>query len=947
MPEYQYALRPTTTTWAISIRTQASSRKRKRPTRKPSPFGNPWRISIPRCPNIKDRLARNHKGLGNLYQDTGRTKEAEAAYKEALTTWKALVEKHPDVHKYQSELRTSYFTLGNRSVETGRTKEAEAAYKEGITVARILVKKHPEAAEEQIELAARLSRPGRVYRNSGRLKEAEAAYEEGIAIDKAALIKDLNRPEFQHDLANSQTDLGNVYANLGRFKEAEVAYNDVLAIMKTLLEKYPQATEYEYLLGAGYGNLGNLYEHARHLKDAEAAYGKAIAIHKVVVQKDPNRPGYQNALACGQNNLAAVYEETGRLKEAEAAYNEALAIRRMLVEKHPEEPEYQNQLVFGYCLLGNLYKDTGRAKEAETAVKEALANAKPLVEKHPEAPEYQCMLAGSHNDLCELYDDTGRAKEAEPAAKEALRICKILVEKHPDIPDYQCQLACSQMSLGIVYKDSGRLKEAEAASSTALDIMRMLVEKQPEDAEYPRTMATAYYNLARIHALALAETNGHAGKAANQLATSSSPLMGNAFEYLQLACDHGYFDKLKSLERMKRERDLDVLRDRPEYKKLLEKIAARPKPDSKLGVSDPYDFLFTPSRAEALVDRGSTFFDQGERAKAEADFEEALRIDPSCAKTFFERGEALAKANQFPGALAEYRKAFRLDPQPQFREAYLRRMNPADKRDLEQILADFRQPFRVKAKIEPVWLHCVSCWLPYVSRGAEKPPGFVWVSDMPWVRSTCGYRCPEATRDGHLGGVGLCIAGFFNVKGVMNHAFADPTPADVVLDISGRKFAVLKASATLLDHGSVQFQVLIDGKVKHKTQVMHYGDVDPISLDVTAAKEIVLRVLNDGGNGNGNDSAAWGFARFIPAGAEDPLEDPPAMLKSPIDANAALFLAEVHRRLDHKELARRWFDKAAEWMDKNKTEAEKLRQYYTEAGKLLGIPEKPDAGKAK
>ena len=49
----------------------------------------------------------------------------------------------------------------------------------------------------------------------------------------------------------------------------------------------------------------------------------------------------------------------------------------------------------------------------------------------------------------------------------------------------------------------------------------------------------------------------------------------------------------------------------------------------------------------------------------------------------------------------------------------------------------------------------------------------------------------------------------------MTHAFADPTPADVVLDISGRNFATLKASPTLLDRGAVQFQVLIDGKVEY------------------------------------------------------------------------------------------------------------------------------------
>jgi hypothetical protein len=41
------------------------------------------------------------------------------------------------------------------------------------------------------------------------------------------------------------------------------------------------------------------------------------------------------------------------------------------------------------------------------------------------------------------------------------------------------------------------------------------------------------------------------------------------------------------------------------------------------------------------------------------------------------------------------------------------------------------------------------------------------------------------------------------------------------------------------------------------------------------------------------------------------------------------------------DLARRWYDKGVMWMDKNKAEAEKIRQYRSEAGKLLGIVEKP------
>jgi len=79
--------------------------------------------------------------------------------------------------------------------------------------------------------------------------------------------------------------------------------------------------------------------------------------------------------------------------------------------------------------------------------------------------------------------------------------------------------------------------------------------------------------------------------------------------------------------------------------------------------------------------------------------------------------------------------------------------------------------------------------------------------------------------------------------------------------------------------------------------------------------------------------------------SKDPLKEPPPGLRSATDANAALFLAQVHHRLDHLDLARRWFDKAAEWMDKNQSDDEKLRRYRTEAAKLLQVTDtRPTAG---
>jgi hypothetical protein len=50
-----------------------------------------------------------------------------------------------------------------------------------------------------------------------------------------------------------------------------------------------------------------------------------------------------------------------------------------------------------------------------------------------------------------------------------------------------------------------------------------------------------------------------------------------------------------------------------------------------------------------------------------------------------------------------------------------------------------------------------------------------------------------------------------------------------------------------------------------------------------------------------------------------------------------LFLAMAHQRLDNKAEARRWYDRALQWMEKNAPKDEELQRFRTEAEEVLGI----------
>jgi len=154
----------------------------------------------------------------------------------------------------------------------------------------------------------------------------------------------------------------------------------------------------------------------------------------------------------------------------------------------------------------------------------------------------------------------------------------------------------------------------------------------------------------------------------------------------------------------------------------------------------------------------------------------------------------------------------------------------------------------------------------------KKLAGVTFVSDMPWAKATAGAG-NTVHRDTNYYGKRPSIGSKPYPKAVWTHAFPDATPADVVVDISRRKFAAFAAEAgvdTSAEGGSVQFQVLVDGRLKAESVVLQQGAVHPFHVDVAGAKQVTLRVLN-GGDGYSCDHAVWGCARFINVGVQDPI----------------------------------------------------------------------------
>ncbi|MGP3634788.1 endo-alpha-N-acetylgalactosaminidase family protein [Streptomyces sp. 24-1644] len=139
-----------------------------------------------------------------------------------------------------------------------------------------------------------------------------------------------------------------------------------------------------------------------------------------------------------------------------------------------------------------------------------------------------------------------------------------------------------------------------------------------------------------------------------------------------------------------------------------------------------------------------------------------------------------------------------------------------------------------------------------------------WASDLDWTASENGWGPVERDlsngETGTADGTPLRIGGVTYAKGIGTHA-----PAKVRYYLGGRcasftaEVGVDDAQTT---RGTVQFSVTADGTEKVKSPVLRAADTAwTLTADVTGAKYVDL-VVGDGGDGNGNDHADWGSARF-------------------------------------------------------------------------------------
>jgi eukaryotic-like serine/threonine-protein kinase len=265
------------------------------------------------------------------------------------------------------QIATCHHNLGHELKNTHWTKEAEAAYREALAIRTRLAEESPARSDLRSEWGQSYASLAGLWYDTRQLEGAESAYRKALDILKGVTGKFADRPEFRHELARCQGSLGNVLYLKGRLEEAETAYRETLPLRKQLVDSFPESPDHQNALAGTLVNIAMVQQRRGEFAEAVALLRRARPHHQVALKAKPEdrtyRQFYHNNLLTlagsylGLSDHARAADAANELARfghdpANAAYSAAAFLCRCvtLAGKDARLPEARrDELVKGYA----------------------------------------------------------------------------------------------------------------------------------------------------------------------------------------------------------------------------------------------------------------------------------------------------------------------------------------------------------------------------------------------------------------------------------------------------------------------------------------------------------------------------------------------------------------------------------------------------------------------
>jgi tetratricopeptide (TPR) repeat protein len=430
--------------------------------------------------------------------------------------------------------------------------EAVRHFRRALEIAEKGAAEAPPATWFQRELGYALCHLAAVLAADRKPAEAEEYQRRGILVfDKLASDFPAG-PNFRHDIARAQVDHAALLKQLGQTAEAEKAYRRAVDIFAKLAVDFPATSTFRQSAFDQSIELSRFLVQGGRPLEAQELLGTATAASDKLADNFAGRLVHKRGLVHTHLELARLLKANGKTLEAQRAYDQAVAIQEALEKDFADKTEFRRELANAHLSAADVLREDGRAEESERFYHLAEAHWRQLVAGDPNDVERLRGLASTYHNLGRLLSVQPRKRDAKEAITHAVETCGKLLAlspgdivarvtkghghgyligyadttpeavehcraasalfgglhaEFPEDPHSWKFLADSQRMLGCWLRQDKKPQEAEQAFRRAIEIYEGFAAKFPTSRDIQKGWAQVYFDLAdhlvaegRVHA---------------------------------------------------------------------------------------------------------------------------------------------------------------------------------------------------------------------------------------------------------------------------------------------------------------------------------------------------------------------------------------------------------------------------------------------------------------
>jgi tetratricopeptide (TPR) repeat protein len=538
---------------------------------------------------------------GALYLDLGSVASARWREEEAIRYTEqardAVKELGPDQGSFVERELLAVGILVNLSHigrRAGRYDAALQTAREALAKAERLAADHPTLLRLRESLVIAANNAAELLLQLGQAQPARQALDRALQAADRLAEEQPRVPRFvlHQGMVHSQRFV--LFHDTGQTEAADLAARFGRDLAQKVAAAHPELPRAQEQLAGHHNNLGNVFADTQRTALAAGAYQTALNLRKELAARLAEDPRHQAELALSHYNLGRIYEATDRLEQSRRAHEEALTLRRRLLEQFPRLPATRDWVAISQLALALVQFRQKRLDDSDRNALEAERTYRALTKEYPGVPGYAVRLASALDRRARIAFVREQWDDGLAACSEALTLVQEVLRVFPSSEARQVGYG-GRLTQGRILYRLGRFAEALEAYNQALTLaspaqqFEARVERAPvvgragrhaEALAEVRDLRDRSGDLTGAQCWLLAVGFASAAEAAakdaklpeaerRRLAETAAP---EAVALLRRAADKGYFDTAEEVRSLRAQPELNFLREREDFRKLLERV---------------------------------------------------------------------------------------------------------------------------------------------------------------------------------------------------------------------------------------------------------------------------------------------------------------------------------------------------------------------------------------